>query len=268
MRHSFFGASSFEDLSAEIVLTRLEAIEGTTIPIGIPVRQTCLRCGGRGETWQEWCGLCGGCGDVQAFHDVELRVPAGVRAGERFRIAVMPPGAPLTRVDVLISIRDNRDCPREAARHPPDHLGRDRAAARPVHVDAGRRRRGRRHDLGGPRDSGRRHRCRVRRLCRRAPGGRGGQRLGRDLPFTAAMRRAAWPRSGWRCRTSSCCPSARHSASTRSGSSCTTSPGGCSSRSQKESGVRSQEPEAEAPAARARRGVARARRAGVGPRER
>jgi molecular chaperone DnaJ len=106
MRHAFFGASSPEELPAEIVLTRLEASEGTTIPIGIPVRQTCLRCGGRGETWQEWCGLCGGCGDVQAFHDVELRVPAGVRAGERIRLAVMPPGAPLTRVDVLISIRD------------------------------------------------------------------------------------------------------------------------------------------------------------------
>ncbi len=106
MRHAFFGASSLEELSAEIVLTPLEASEGTTILIGIPVRQTCLRCGGRGETWQEWCGLCSGCGDVQAFHDVELRVPARVRAGERFRLAVMPPGAPLTRVDVLISIRD------------------------------------------------------------------------------------------------------------------------------------------------------------------
>ena len=64
-----------------------EAFEGTTVPLGIPVRQTCLRCGGRGETWQEWCGLCGGCGDVPAFHDVELRVPAGVREGERFRFS-------------------------------------------------------------------------------------------------------------------------------------------------------------------------------------
>ncbi len=105
MRHSFFGVSALEELSAEIVLTPLEAIEGTTIPIGIPVRQTCLRCGGRGETWQEWCAACGGCGDVRAFHDVELRVPAGVRGGERIRFSVMPPGAPLTRVDVVISIR-------------------------------------------------------------------------------------------------------------------------------------------------------------------
>ncbi len=106
MRHAFFGANALEELSAEIVLTPHEAFKGTTIPMGIPVRQTCLRCGGRGETWQEWCELCGGCGDVRALHDVELRVPAGVRAGTRFRFSVMPPGAPLTRVDVLISIRD------------------------------------------------------------------------------------------------------------------------------------------------------------------
>jgi molecular chaperone DnaJ len=106
IRHSFFGASSGEEQSAEIVLTPLEAAAGATIPIGIPVRQTCLRCGGRGETWQERCVLCGGCGAVRASHDVELRVPAGVRAGERFRFSIMPPGVPLTRVDVLISIRD------------------------------------------------------------------------------------------------------------------------------------------------------------------
>jgi molecular chaperone DnaJ len=108
MRHAFFGVSAGEELSAEIVLSPLEATEGTTIPVGIPVRQTCLRCGGRGEIWQECCHLCGGCGDIRAFHDVELRVPAGVRAGERFRFSVMPPGAPLTRVDVRISIRSAR----------------------------------------------------------------------------------------------------------------------------------------------------------------
>ena len=42
----------------------LEAFAGTTIPIGIPVRQICSDCGGRGETWEEWCGQCGGCGDA------------------------------------------------------------------------------------------------------------------------------------------------------------------------------------------------------------
>lgn len=108
MRYSFFGATAEEELSAEIILSPLEATEGTTIPVGIPVRQTCRRCGGRGETWQECCHLCGGCGDIRAFHDVELRVPAGMRGGERFRFSVMPPGAPLTRVDVRISVRGGR----------------------------------------------------------------------------------------------------------------------------------------------------------------
>jgi curved DNA-binding protein CbpA len=59
MRHSFFSGSAIEELSAEIILTPREAFAGTTIPIGIPVRQTCVRCGGRGETWQEWCGCAG-----------------------------------------------------------------------------------------------------------------------------------------------------------------------------------------------------------------
>jgi hypothetical protein len=36
---------------------------------------------------------------------VELRVPAGVREGARFRFSVMPTGAPHTIVDVTISIR-------------------------------------------------------------------------------------------------------------------------------------------------------------------
>lgn len=108
MRHAFFGAHTSEELSAEIILSPLEATEGITIPVGIPVRQTCVRCGGRGETWQECCHQCNGCGDVRALHDVELRVPAGVRGGERIRFSVMPPGAPLTRVDVRISIRSGR----------------------------------------------------------------------------------------------------------------------------------------------------------------
>jgi molecular chaperone DnaJ len=105
MRHAFFGADALEELSAEVILTPLEAFQGTTVPMGIPVRQTCLQCGGRGETWQESCELCGGCGDLRTLHDVELRVPAGVRGGERFRFSVMPAGAPLTRVDIVISVR-------------------------------------------------------------------------------------------------------------------------------------------------------------------
>jgi molecular chaperone DnaJ len=105
MRHSFFGGTAMGDLSAQITLSVVEARHGTVIPLGVPVRRTCPQCGGRGETWEGWCGLCAGCGDIGGFHEVELRVPAGVREGARFRFSVMPTGAPHTIVDVTISIR-------------------------------------------------------------------------------------------------------------------------------------------------------------------
>jgi hypothetical protein len=38
-------------------------------------------------------------------HEMRLRVPAGVREGARFRFSVAPQGAPLTCVDVRITIR-------------------------------------------------------------------------------------------------------------------------------------------------------------------
>ena len=105
MRDAFFGDRVFDCLSAEVVLTPREAFQGATIPLDVPVRTTCPSCGGRGETWQEWCEPCGGRGAIRGVHEVELRVPAGVREGERFRVSLVPRGAPHTIVDVRISIR-------------------------------------------------------------------------------------------------------------------------------------------------------------------
>lgn len=105
MRHAFFGEAPLVNLSAEIIVSPYEAFWGTTVPLGVPLRRTCPRCGGRGETWEEFCALCAGEGEVAAQHQMTLRVPAGVREGERFRFSVRPPGAPHTVVEVRVSIR-------------------------------------------------------------------------------------------------------------------------------------------------------------------
>lgn len=105
MRHSFFGAAGSAGLSAEVELTPEEAFWGTSVPLEIPLRQTCPACGGRGEVWEQWCAGCGGGGDVASHHPLRLRVPAGVRAGARFRFSIMPPGAVRTLVEVRISVR-------------------------------------------------------------------------------------------------------------------------------------------------------------------
>ena len=105
MRDAFFAVEPAAALSAELVLTPREAFEGVTVPMEVPLRRTCPRCGGRGEVWTDWCAVCGGLGEVSAVHELGIRVPPRVREGARFRFSVTPPGAPPTVVEVRVSIR-------------------------------------------------------------------------------------------------------------------------------------------------------------------
>ena len=105
MRDAFFTARPAVTLSARMVLSPREAFEGASIPLDVPLRRTCTRCGGRGEVWTEWCAACGGLGEVSASHAMRVQVPAGVREGAKFRFSVTPPGAPPTVVEIRISIR-------------------------------------------------------------------------------------------------------------------------------------------------------------------
>ena len=105
MRDSFFGGGQETVLSAEIVVSPQEAFWGALVPLRVPLRRTCPRCGGRGEVWDEWCAGCCGVGEVSAAHEMRLRVPAGVREGATFRFSVAPQGAPQTCVEVRITIR-------------------------------------------------------------------------------------------------------------------------------------------------------------------
>ena len=105
MRHAFFGGGPSVTLSAEIVLTPREAFDGVTVPLDVPLRRTCPRCGGRGETWAEWCASCRGLGEVSTHHEMQVRVPPGVRSGVLFRFSLTPPGAPATLVEVRVTIQ-------------------------------------------------------------------------------------------------------------------------------------------------------------------
>ena len=104
MRDAFFTAAPPAALAAEIVLTPREAFDGVTVPFNVPLRRTCMRCGGRGEVWTEWCPACRGLGEVAATHPVRVVVPAGVREGEAFRFSVTPPASPSTVIEVRIRI--------------------------------------------------------------------------------------------------------------------------------------------------------------------
>jgi hypothetical protein len=104
LRSGFTGDEPEPPLKAELRLSAREAFDGVTVPLDVPVRSACPLCGGRGESWMEWCRGCGGTGESLFHHRVRLALPAGVLHGARFRFRVTSPLALPTRVEVLVAI--------------------------------------------------------------------------------------------------------------------------------------------------------------------
>jgi hypothetical protein len=90
--------------NAAISLSRRDAHIGVTVPLEVPLRATCLSCGGRGETWTEPCASCAGSGERATPHHVRLCVPAGIADGTRLRFLVAPPHGVPTRVEVTVLV--------------------------------------------------------------------------------------------------------------------------------------------------------------------
>lgn len=104
IRSAFVEEERLAPLKAELRLSVREAFDGVTVPLDVPVRGACPLCGGRGESWMEWCRGCGGTGESLFHHRVRLALPAGVADGARFRFRVSSPLALPTRVEVRVAI--------------------------------------------------------------------------------------------------------------------------------------------------------------------
>jgi hypothetical protein len=91
-------------LSTEVLLSKRDAAFGTIVPLDVPVRRTCVPCGGRGEVWTEPCAACSGSGDRLQHHPLRVAVPPGVADGARFRFRINSPGAVPVRVEVRVAI--------------------------------------------------------------------------------------------------------------------------------------------------------------------
>jgi hypothetical protein len=106
MRDRFLGERADADLlSADVSVSRSEASTGLVVPLNIPLRTTCPRCGGRGETWTEPCLDCSGTGDWLSHQAVRVSVPAGVADGARLRFRLTSPDASPVRVEVRVVVR-------------------------------------------------------------------------------------------------------------------------------------------------------------------
>src|SRR5262245_27484803 len=106
MRERFLGERADDGVvAAEVSLSKAEARQGRVVPIEVPVRTTCAKCGGRGETWAEPCGACLGTGESLTHHEVRISVPPRVPDGARLRFRLNAPGAAAVRVEVRVVVR-------------------------------------------------------------------------------------------------------------------------------------------------------------------
>jgi len=105
IRDSFFDRAPGHLSSAEVWLTPKQARTGTKVPLSVSLSLTCPVCGGRGEIWLDTCGACAGSGSGLLPHQLRLVVPAGVQDGTYLRFDVTQSYAPVTCVEVRISIR-------------------------------------------------------------------------------------------------------------------------------------------------------------------
>jgi hypothetical protein len=88
IRRAFVAEERPSPLGTVLRLSRREAREGATLPIDVPVRTTCLRCGGRGESWAEPCPGCDGSGVRLLRQQLQVTLPAGVLDGTRLYFTV------------------------------------------------------------------------------------------------------------------------------------------------------------------------------------
>jgi hypothetical protein len=104
MRSAFVAEEHAKTLTAALQISPREAVEGSTVPLDVPLRCTCRKCGGRGETWTQSCPCCAGTGIELLHHQVHVTVPPGVEDGACFRFSVAPRHDLPTRIELRILV--------------------------------------------------------------------------------------------------------------------------------------------------------------------
>jgi DnaJ-class molecular chaperone len=75
------------DIEGDIMVTLEEAARGSVRSISVRRAVACEHCGGTGERARHVCNVCGGTGQKAKAESYQVRIPPGVREGQRLRLA-------------------------------------------------------------------------------------------------------------------------------------------------------------------------------------
>jgi len=93
-----------DDVQANVDITLEEAFSGARKRFAFESDEPCATCHGSGNVNGKPCPTCGGGGWQRVTHDVDVKIPAGVRTGQRVRVSGEGAGAAGTRGDLYLMV--------------------------------------------------------------------------------------------------------------------------------------------------------------------
>lgn len=92
------------DVEAGVEISLDEAFHGARKTFAMDLEEPCAVCGGSGNVQGKPCAACGGGGWQRAQRQVDVKIPAGVKSGQRVRVSGEGTGAPGARGDLYLSV--------------------------------------------------------------------------------------------------------------------------------------------------------------------
>ena len=93
-----------EDVQANVEITLEEAFTGARRTFALDLDEPCPACQGSGNVKGQPCGTCHGGGWQRARRQVDVKIPAGVRSGQRVRVSGEGAGGAGARGDLYLAV--------------------------------------------------------------------------------------------------------------------------------------------------------------------
>jgi len=98
------GRSRGQDVEAQVEISLEEAFSGTRRAFSMELDEPCPTCRGAGNVGGKPCATCGGTGWQHARRQVDVKIPAGVRTGQRVRVSGEGGAADGARGDLYLGV--------------------------------------------------------------------------------------------------------------------------------------------------------------------